>query len=106
MMRKWVGRKYTGREYRTKSDASKNILLGQRPVRVQKRFENCWIVVGGDDGITTVTTPDGRALIGYDDRNYDGTDQDFLSFRKALIERQIEFVRDIYVNNQQPRPGA
>ena len=87
--RKWVGTHYTGTHYRTKGEARKNSYLGEVPVRVKFRFETVWILMGVDGEVTTVTTPDGRMLIGYNDPYMQSHgDVDIEAFCWALIDRQ------------------
>jgi homospermidine synthase len=88
---KWVGKRYCGETYRTSGDAQKHTtILGSYRERVKFRFETVWIVREPDDGITTVTTPDGRRLIGYNDLYMGPYSGDTVDFCQALIARQIE----------------
>jgi len=84
----WVGKAHTGKRFRTRSEASKHLFLGEYPLRVKFRFEIAWIVVELDI-ITTVTTPDGRQLIGYNDPYMAAHNKDTADFCMALCERQI-----------------
>ena len=90
IIRNWVGRPYTGKTYATAKKAKKDAnILGSYRQKVAFRFETVWIIRYPDDNITTVTIPNGKMLIGYNDPYMPAVNQDTTDFCMALCARQI-----------------